>query len=316
MTLRTRYFLVAGGWILGGLASAGSNAGSKTASPVPAEQSFAPPSKETVKRREATYALAQARSPLSIPPLMQALSDADAKVREIAVQGLAAMNATPAAPAITALLLKDSDPAVREEAAKALKQFKLPDSQTAFLSSLKDPIPSVRVLSVEALAESSAPEARAAILKAAKDPAPEVRRTVMSVYAKTSDPSVVPALTAALQDPDPAVRANAAQAIHFYAKLNSPKELEALLQDPDATVRASAARSLAQMGSERGLEAALTLAKSGEGAARLIAVDALGYMQNVEAKALLGELSAQNADPILRDGAKLALQRQAMKRKS
>jgi HEAT repeat protein len=265
--------------------------------------------KEALKHRQAIHTLVDQKDPTGAPALKEGLSDKDPMVREMSIQGLHALNAADNAGLIAALLVKDPDPGVREEAALALKEWNEPSTLAAVLHGSSDPVVSVRVICLEALSSSPSPAAHQAIVRAAKDPAPEVRRTVMSLFAHASDPALVPILTAALSDVDPAVRANAAQAIGFFAKLQTPKELKDLLNDPDDAVRASAARSLAQKGDPQGVATALTLIQSSDHTARLIAVDALGYAHDDDAKVALADLIAKDGDPYVRESAKLSLKR-------
>jgi HEAT repeat protein len=245
----------------------------------------------------------------SVGTYEKSLTDKDPLIRQSSIKGLEALEATDAADRVAPLLLKDPDPGVREEAAQALKGWRNPASLFALTKGAADPIVNVRVVCIEALGESPDPAAHKAVLAAAKDAAPEVRRTVMDQFAYASTPDVVPAVTAALSDPDPAVRANAAQAIRFYAKLHMPAELKVLLNDPDPTVEASAARSLIQAGDNAGVKPALDLIKNDNQAARLLAIDALGYTQAPEAKAALAQVAATDSDPYAREGAQQSLKR-------
>ena len=268
-----------------------------------------------IKRRFDVSALADKKDPASEPALKEALIDKDGLVRLAAVRGLHAINAQDAAPSLAGMLVKDPDPAVREEAALALKDWQGPDVLPALIRGAKDSSPEVRVVCIQALGASTAPTARAAVIRAAKDPAPEVRRTVMDQFAHASDPAVVPVLTAGLKDVDPAVRANAALGIGFYAKLHMPSALPGLLTDPDDEVRASAARAMAQAGDARGTPVAMDLLKSTNPTARQLAVEALGYTHGPEAKAALATMAANDPDVTMREAAQLALERMGHKTK-
>jgi beta-lactamase regulating signal transducer with metallopeptidase domain len=121
---------------------------------------------------------AQAAQPVTAP-LVEALSDHDAQVREQAAMGLAF---TPGPDVIGPLLqaLKDPDSQVREKAAMGLAFRRDPRVVEPLLAAIQDRDAQVREKAAIALGASGDDRAIAALTKAAKDPDSQVREKAVA----------------------------------------------------------------------------------------------------------------------------------------
>jgi HEAT repeat protein len=160
----------------------------------------------------------------SVPQLMEALKDPDAKTRLSAANALGSRGSS-AALAAERLgeTLKDADPAVRLAAAQALGRIG-PTAHVAYAAL------------VRALGDSDA-----AVSKAARESLDKVGRPFRED---------IPKLSAALKDPNPAVRTFALQTLlgmELDVKTAAPL-YAALLKDEDRNLRLEAARALGKVG--------------------------------------------------------------------
>jgi HEAT repeat protein len=168
--------------------------------------------------------------------------------------------------------LKDEDPAVRLEAAKALGQIgsEATEAIPTLIHAVNDPDPEVAAKAIEALQRTDQRTAQVlrALLAAIKDSRADVRAAAAAAlanmwWAEKGEPenrragrlgrqseelarSAIPVLTAALRDKNARVRAQAAAALAEVGPLAKPAvdELIHLLQadsDPDVRLRATSA---------------------------------------------------------------------------
>jgi HEAT repeat protein len=178
-------------------------------------------------------------------------------------------------------LLRDTNPAVRADAAAALKD----DGDRAAADAVPAPVPE----SVETL------------LARMEQPGPARPRAVAEL-GRSRDPRAVPALVAALGDDDMIVRAAAAEALGTLDATESISRLHALLADPALSVQLAAAKALQALNDRRGAEWLRKLASSEHAAIRLEGVRALKNEAGPEWEATVRALTA-DANPAVRRSA-------------
>ena len=196
--------------------------------------------------------------------LLQATLHKNPDVRRYAILGLLASD-DPRREDALELLRKDSDPAVRRDAVRALAQVVgAKRAREKLHQALKDRDPGVRAAAARALSRTDpTPRARDALVALLGDPAPGVRQAaiaaVMGWNAPTPKPGSmmppinpapddrVPRIARLVADPNADVRKDAAQALAYLA---DPRGLPALLEgcrDAEAGVRSTAAWSLRRL---------------------------------------------------------------------
>jgi HEAT repeat protein len=205
---------------------------------------------------EVREAAAEALGALGRPALamlFESLKDSDRLVREGAAKALGLFRRGPPE-AVRPLvgLLKDRR-AVREAAAAALARIGSP-AHAALLAALKDSDPLVRQGAAKALSvfQLGPPEAFGPLVKLLKDEEPEVR-SMAAVALKRSFPQrAVAPLMEALKDRNPGVRSNAATGLQWLgpdAKAAVPALVEAL-KDNNTLVRIAAGLALKKIDPE------------------------------------------------------------------
>jgi HEAT repeat protein len=187
-------------------------------------------------------------------PLLQlALNDAEADVREQAVDNLARYATDPEVEAaLWKILRSDQNPDVREEAADALGGLPLTDARRAAMEQITlDPNASLdaRLAALQALQGAGAqmPETMAAIARMAQaSDNPVERARWFDAFDGFNDPSLKAPLVYGLQDPNPEVRERAADALSGFS--SDPAVLEWLnyiaKNDNDPQVRREALRAM------------------------------------------------------------------------
>jgi len=168
--------------------------------------------------------------PRPVEPLIHALSDPDANVREAAAQALGfigdARASTPLANA-----LGDSDKYVRKRAASALMLLAPSPQAFAALSdaAINDPYPEVRRYAVEALGLAEAPAAAETLTQALGDEgSAEVRAAAARYLGRFGDAKAVPALIARFTDEDADVRWAAVRSVGQLGQIGGASAERAL----------------------------------------------------------------------------------------
>lgn len=185
-------------------------------------------------------------------PMMLAATDANADVREQAVEVLRGFSNDPQVEALLWKALQDGEGDVRREAREALLRGPMSDERIASLSDrVVEPTASMeeRVLAWQVLsrAPQRPPEASAALVDLAHSTTdPTQRSRLFRAFDDANDPAFVPSLVEGLQDPHPGVRERAADALgDFRSDANVIAWLTHVAQnDPDPTVRREAERQL------------------------------------------------------------------------
>ncbi|HRV79875.1 MAG TPA: HEAT repeat domain-containing protein, partial [Planctomycetota bacterium] len=201
-------------------------------------------------------------------------------------------------------LVRHSDPAVRERAARALGRMPIDvygRNVTGPLEvALKDPSGRVRRVAAFALGQRNDASAVEALIAAAGDEDPDVRGQIWMALGRLGTPPARAAQRAGLQDPSPVAQAAAAQAIFYWPKdvpdaewSAAANELLEVVQNASPTARWHAlfawARRTELRGDLRGFQAALAREDAGE-EERLFATMGL-------ARAALAESTADGVDP-------------------
>jgi HEAT repeat protein len=193
---------------------------------------------------------------------MNALGDADAAVRQLAVEGLWEHTDRDIIPSLVELLRRDPAEPVRCAAALALGRFVLmgeygdlrPRDLVTVTDALRDAVADVhesahvRGRALEAVGASSQPWARQ-LIQAAYDSGDD-RLAVSAVHAmgRSADSVWVPALLAELQSADPQMRYEAAGALGEIEDEEAVPYLAELLDDEDVEVQEAAIQALGQIG--------------------------------------------------------------------
>jgi len=186
------------------------------------------------------------------PLLALAARDADADVRQRAVENLRRFAADPEVEAQLWQATKDADGDVRDEARKAIIEGPVSEARLAALRErATNPSSSIddRAVAWEALREAkqNAPEVSAALAQLAQTTQDSQERlSLFRTFDDHSDPAFVPALVQGLQDPNPLVRERAADALSdFRSDANIQQWLRYVADnDVDPTVRREAFRVL------------------------------------------------------------------------
>lgn len=207
-------------------------------------------------RLSALNNLAVLESKPALGAILEAVSDADAIVREYAVRNLAAMARKPWDAAtheaiVSALIaaIDDESDAVRSQVYLALSRYQWNRDLTAvFIKGLADGCDAVRVTAITALSEieSDAPLVRATFLDACDDRLADVRRLAVRGLQRFEGDDIIHRLVAMLrEEPESALRAAVADAL---SAMNSDAAREALMQaltdDPDEDVKITIVRAL------------------------------------------------------------------------
>lgn len=222
-------------------------------------------------------------------PLIAALKDPDARVRQGAVAGLALFRGD--APVREALLaaVGDKDPEVRLTVITALSGAADDRVVDLFLAALKDGRPDIRQAAARSLGATRAARALGPLEAALSDPDAGVRATVTRALAESGGRAAVPVLVGALKDPDAYVRQEAASALADMRDPAATEPLIAAMGDASGHVRRMAARGLARFGDTRALDPLIAALTDQDGAVREEAAEGLARLADPRAVPALVE---------------------------
>ena len=231
-------------------------------------------------------------NPAAVMPLVNALRDTDAGVRNSAVHALGELEDPRAVDALIAALAGDTDAKVRETAAWALGQIEDHKAVPGLLGALqRDQSPAVRKQAAWALGQIEDGASVAGLGAALRDDSPEVRRMAMWALGQIDDPRAVPFLMPALTNADAEVRKQAAWALGQIESKDATTPLSAALRDSDARVRETAAWALGQIEDPRAVPALAATLRDATPSVRKNAAWALGQIESREGvSALVGAL--------------------------
>lgn len=161
--------------------------------------------------------------------------------------------------------LRDTEPDVRAEAARALGRYRVASAAGPLTQALEDADPDVREEAARSLGRIGSPESLKALIGAMDDPDPDVREQAIDALASMRRPEAVPGLVAALRSSEPEIAERAARALGFIRDPASIEPLLAATRHPEPDVVEAALRSLSQFSDARAIDA-LTSAMTHENA--------------------------------------------------
>ena len=223
------------------------------------------------------------------------LSDNDAAVRRLAVEGLWENEETAVISLLADVLAADSDTEVRAAAAKTLAHFaamatlgKLrPEAEQKLRRVLfeataeKNPT-EVRRRAMEAAAPLNLPSLRDTIKEAYTSRDPRFKSSAIYAMGASGDPIWLPVLVAELKSQHPETRYEAATACGELADESTVPYLVKLLGDEDIEVRLAATRALGEIGGEAARKALQRCLQSSSDAVRELAAQALSQLEAAE----------------------------------
>ncbi len=192
------------------------------------------------------------------------LGDADAEVRNTAIEGLWENEDTLLIKPLVKLMEQDSSPEVQATAATALGRFVLlaefgklrPDYQSIVAQSLltatsdRTKTMEVRCRALEAVATLEQPEVGRVIKEAYESQEPELIISAINSMGKNCDPSWLPFLLQEIHSPDAEMRCEAAQACGELGEEEAVPHLIEMVDDPDTSVALAAMQALGKIGGE------------------------------------------------------------------
>jgi HEAT repeat protein len=240
---------------------------------------------ETSPAQEAAEALGNIGN-LAVPGLLQALTNADWKVRKFASIGLGEVNQiVELAKVIDALAerLSDSHVDVRDRSAWALGEIEDETAVEPLLKSLNDSDSRVRARVVWALGEIEHPSAVNGLVTVLNDAEAAVREKAVWALGEIESELAVEGLLPLLTDTDPKVRRHVAWAL---GEIESPAAVTALVQalaDSDAEVRNQSAWALGEIEHPTAVEGLTGALRDSDWRVRKMAAWALGEIEDPSA---------------------------------
>lgn len=189
------------------------------------------------------------------------LSDPDAAVRAVAIEGLWEDEEFRTADVLATMLRSDTAEAVRAAAALVLSRFALLAEEGKLYA-------------------PTAKRVRDALFAAAGDPSEtiEVRRRVIEALGVLSDPRVADLVAASYADPNPKMRASA---VYAMGRTCDERWLDTILKElenENPEMRYEAARAAGELGSARAIVPLIALLDDEDLEVQLAAVGALGFI--------------------------------------
>lgn len=224
----------------------------------------------------------------TLPHLLRALDDPDAKVRITAAHALAQHGALEAVPVLMTWLT-DPDPQIKQAGARVLGELGAAEAVPALVRSLGDPDPQVRFEVVIALGKIGTPEVVVALLGRLEDDKAEVRAAAVDQLAAIGDPRAVVPLVGAFDDASVDVRIAAVRAVGRLGDLAAVPALIRSLADSNDRV---AVEAVGAIGNLRAVEAAPLLIEELE--------RGRAHAYRVKVAYALGQLGAAGHDEALR----------------
>lgn len=250
----------------------------------------------------------------SVAPLLEALRDRHAKLRETAIAALGAIGGRDAESALASMLADDRS-SVRQAAAAALARTAGPAAVSALRTALGHKDPVTRRCAADALATVRHASAVEAVRAALGDRDRQVRDAAVHALAAIGTPDAVSALIAALPAADRDLKAALSAALRSFewvpadtsqrvvhaalhgrfdeaaaAGAAAVEPLMAALADRDASTRLGAVTSLGRLGDPRAAAAIAALFKDSEASVREAAADALVALGPASSHALVDTL--------------------------
>ena len=251
-------------------------------------------------RQVAVSALNSLGHPALADRLSALLRDGSARVREAAARVAGYLGDPSLLAPMLALAADDNEP-VRRAAIEQLARFDDPRAEAVMDEALTDGSAGVRAAAARALAHAERSDAVARAAIACDDADPWVRyygaRALAQLGNRARADAAKVLLPLACSDPVPPVRIAALDALAAIGDAGELDALRAVADDPDATV---AAPALIALGAARGretLDALLAALSHPDRLRRLAALDALARRGDAGAVAAVASIARLSADP-------------------
>ncbi len=182
---------------------------------------------------------------------------------------------------ITALqpLLKDSDPEVREAAARAIERLEGSSALGEILQMLKKGDTGAKIRAIYALGEIGGDKVFAPLVYCAGRPEDGIRAAAVEVLGKITTPAVLPVLLERLDDANSAIQVRAIAALaNFPPSPELWERLRPFLEKQDGSLEAEAAVTLAHLGDSESVEKITALLASPHASTRQAAATALSLL--------------------------------------
>jgi len=225
-----------------------------------------------------------ARDARTVPALLAALADADARMREEAASALDMQDDTRAVDPLIGLLA-DPDASVRQAAISTLGRLDDPRVTPALVGSLQGGDAGARAAAMRALVHSGDARLTQLLLPLLADAQPAVRIAATNVLSALGTATAIPGLIARLDDATPAVAVTAASAL---AEFDDPRVVEALVRAADRPGHPAADEALDALGHQHDPRVLPALRRAlADRARRPAAIRALGQTGDPRAVDLL-----------------------------
>jgi HEAT repeat protein len=232
---------------------------------------FALKDRDAEVREAAVRSLGKFKVRATVDPLMQLLRDPAAQVRTAAAESLGKIG-DPTAVNWLVGLLRDTDPTVRSAASRSLQQLGWrpgSDSQRV-----------LQILAMGNLAQvaSMGPEAIDPLAEMLRTGTPDKQFAAIKALGDINDPRVTRVMVEALGKPSPGVRIAALGFLERYADPSTYEAVERLLKDSNPGIRGAVIEAMARCGGQRAVPALIRAVKDTSWEVRNAAVKALGAL--------------------------------------
>lgn len=255
-------------------------------------------------RRPALRILAYFGSPAMLPLFLEAMEDPDDRVRDVAANGLAAIDDERAR---QALLDASNHPSPRTRATALRGLGQTDPSERAWqrlLAALSDPDAWVRYYAVQALSRLGVRTSAAPIAALLSDPAGHVRVAAIDALARLRGSDALEALHEALGSSDADVVRAALMGVGIVRSPASVSRLKEAASASDAATRLVALSALAEFDDQAAIDALAAAGADPDEGVRAAAMNLLSSKPGVVATRALVELATH---PLTRDRAAVAL---------
>jgi HEAT repeat protein len=246
-----------------------------------------------------------------IDPLIQALSDADAKVRAKVAEVLGKIGDKKAIEPLVRVLKKDENYIVQTRVVWALGNIGGPAIEMLVRIS-KDVDSNIRAKILEVIGRFGGRTAIDSMIAALRDPDFDVRIKAAWMLVRIGEPSL-PALIQTLRDPDVNIRAKAAEILGKIANKRATYPLIQTLKDSDITVCEKAIEALGKIADPKAVDPLIEALETHDPGIQAYAAEALGKISDQRAVDPLLQL-IKNDNPKVRAKAAEALGRIGNKR--
>lgn len=239
----------------------------------------------------------RANAPLSVPrravaPLLDALTDPNPDVREVAAWALGETRSRRARRALRNVLL-DPDPRVRAAAAHSLGDVGGSSDVPDLIRALDDPDHEVRLRAAHALGDQRDPRALDALVSHLMDEQASVAEKADWALREILEPLDTYGLVLALNHPEARVRFHATHFLGDKADRDTVAPLISVLGDPDPPTRVEAAWALGEIADSGAVHALTTISTSHDEPSDLreMAIRGLGEIRDQHSGSVLAALT-------------------------